>query len=308
MSEADIRYRVISPCSEEQDGLLPLLGRCLPVPWGGRKPPFHYAGTSFVAEAGGEFVGHAAIMRIEIETGDGAVVPVGGLASVGVDPNYRGHGIAEKLCRMAQEHFRAEGFAMLTLYTALYRVYEKSGWRRYDNADLPWTIRQQTAPVRVQSGVAGPELSEAMREHVVGSKLNGATFPGKARRYEGPRVSHSWKRLFSRKGLRFYLSAQGYAACDDGVLEELYAPAEERRELLEAALAENDGKLTVAVPPQCLAKSEAQSLGFAVSDKAEIDPMHGESPMIYTFDNGRCPALEAAIRDRRFFFPSIDKF
>ena len=36
--------------------------------------------------------------------------------------------------------------------------------------------------------------------------------------------------------------------------------------------------------------------------------MHGESPMIYTFDDGRCPELEAAIRERRFFFPSIDKF
>ena len=308
MSEADIRYRVIPPCSEEQDGLLPLLGRCFPLYWGGRKPPFPYAGTSFVAEAGGEFIGHAAIMRIEIETGDGAVVPAGGLASVAVDPDHRGHGIAEKLCRMAQDHFRAEGFAMLTLYTALYRVYERSGWRRYDNAQSPWTIRQQNASAHVQVGIAGPDLSEAMREHVVGSKLNGAAFPGKARRYEGPRVSHSWKRLFSRKNLIFYLSANGYAACDGGVLEELYAPAEERRKLLEDALAGNGGVLTVAVPPQCLAISEAQSLGFAVSREAETDPMHGESPMIYTFDDGRCPELEAAIRERRFFFPSIDKF
>lgn len=307
MSEPKLRYRIIPPCSEEQDSLLPLLGRCFPVPWGGRKPPFPYAGTSFVAEDGDRFVGHAAIMKIEIDTGDGEVVPMGGLASVGVDPDYRGHGIAEKLCRMAEEYFGEHGYALLSLYTALYRVYEKSGWRRYDNADRPWTLRQKTASAPSQTGVAGPELSETERAHIMRSKLDGATFPGKTHRYEGPKVSHSWKKFFTRN-LRFHLSPHGYAACSCGVLEELYAPFDERRQLLDAALSENHGELTVAVPPICLAMAEAEALGFAVSSAPAVDPMHGESPMIYTYDDGRCSAIEAAIKDHRFFFPSVDKF
>ena len=307
MAETNITYRVILPCSAEQDNLLTLLARCFPNAWGKRPPgsPFPYAGTSFVAEAAGKFIGHAAIMHMKSEVA-GQVLDVGGLASVGVDPDWRGRGIAERLCRMAEAYFGERNFAMLSLYTALYRVYEKSGWRRYDNAERPWTLAgegEQLIP-----GVAGADLDETERRKVLAANASGAKFPGKTVRYEGSKVRHSWKNLFGRANLRFYLSQDGYAVTCHGILEELFALGSERKALLASVLAENAGEVTVAVPPECLSRSEAAGYGFAVSREAKQDPMAGESPMIYTYTDGRFPELAKALAEKRLFFPAIDKF
>ena len=307
MAEANITCRVIPPCSAEQDDLLPLLARCFPNHWGKRPPgsPFPYAGTSFVAEAAGKFIGHAAIMHMKSEVA-GQVLDVGGLASVGVDPDWRGRGIAERLCRLAEAYFGERNFAMLSLYTALYRVYEKSGWRRYDNAERPWTLAGNGEPLI--PGVAGAELDETARRKVLSANASGAKFPGKTVRYEGPKVRHSWKNLFGRANLRFYLSPNGYAVTCHGILEELFAPLPERKALLASVLAANAGEVTVAVPPECLSRDEAAGYGFTVSGEAKQDPMAGESPMIYTYTDGRFPELTEAIAEKRLYFPAIDKF
>ena len=309
MTEENITYRVIPPCSAEQDNLLPLLARCFPNHWGKRPPgsPFPYAGTSFVAEAAGKFIGHAAIMHMKSEVA-GQVLDVGGLASVGVDPDWRGRGIAEKLCRMAEAYFGERNYAMLALYTALYRVYEKSGWRRYDNAEKPWTLAGNVSGAKLIPGVAGGELDETARALVLAANAAGAKFPGKTVRYEGPKVRHSWKNLFGRANLRFYIAPNGYAITCHGILEELFAPESERKTLLASALAENAGEVTVAVPPECLSRDAAAKYGFAVSGEAKQDPMAGESPMIYTYADGRFPELARAIAEKRLFFPAIDKF
>ena len=307
MAEENITYRVIPPCSAEQDNLLTLLARCFPNAWGKRPPgsPFPYAGTSFVAEAAGKFIGHAAIMHMKSEVA-GQVLDIGGLASVGVDPDWRGRGIAEKLCRLAEAYFGERNFAMLSLYTALYRVYEKSGWRRYDNAERPWTLAGKGEALI--PGVAGADLDETAQARVLAANASGAKFPGKTVRYEGTKVRHSWKNLFGRANLRFYLAPNGYAITCHGILEELFAPESERKMLLASALAENAGEVTVAVPPECLSRDEAAKYGFAVSCEAKQDPMAGESPMIYTYDDGRFPELARAIAEKRLFFPAIDKF
>ncbi len=305
-----ISYRIIPPCSAEQDKLLPLLARCFPDHWGKRpaNSPFSYAGTSFTAECGGAFVGHAAIMPQQIEAGDGTVVQTGGLASVAVDPDYRGRGIAEQLCRMAAEYFHERGFAMLTLYTSLYRVYEKSGWKRYENPEAPWMLRGKDSECRVPPGCRAAELSVSDRKRIISAYRSGTIFPGKTFRYEGLKVRHSWNNLFKRMDLRFYLSETGYAVCSGGILEELYAPPPERRDLLASALAENHGELTVAVPHQCLSPRDAEQSGLMVFPGAGTDPMHGESPMIYEFGDNRCPTLSAAAAEHRLYFPAIDKF
>ena len=307
MAETNITYRVIPPCSAEQDDLLPLLARCFPNHWGKRPPgsPFPYAGTSFVAEADGHFIGHAAIMHMKSEVA-GQVLDIGGLASVGVDPDWRGRGIAEKLGRLADAYFGERGFAMLSLYTALYRVYEKSGWRRYDNAEKPWTLAGNGEALI--PGVAGADLDETAQERVLAANASGAKFPGKTVRYEGPKVRHSWKNLFARGNLRFYLAPDGYAVICHGILEELFAPLPERKALLASVLAENAGEVTVAVPPECLSRDEAAGYGFAVSPEAKQDPMAGESPMIYTYNDGRFPELAKALAEKRLYFPAIDKF
>ncbi len=307
MAEENITYRVIPPCSAEQDNLLTLLARCFPNAWGKRAPgsPFPYAGTSFVAEAGGHFIGHAAIMHMKSEVA-GQVLDVGGLASVGVDPDWRGRGIAEKLCRMAEAYFGERNYAMLSLYTALYRVYEKSGWRRYDNAEKPWTLAGNGE--KLIPGVAGADLDETARERVLAANASGAKFPGKTVRYEGPKVRHSWKNLFARGNLRCYLAPGGYAVTCHGILEELFALGSERKALLASVLADNAGEVTVAVPPECLSRDEAAGYGFAVSGEAKQDPMAGESPMIYTYNDGRFPELAKALAEKRLYFPAIDKF
>ena len=309
----NIRFRMIPPCSPEQDRLLPLLGRCFPEAWG-RRPvgsPFPYAGTSAVAECGDRFVGHAAIQQIKIECGDGSVADIGGLASVGVDPEFRRRGIAAHLCRMHFDDCRERGFAFLALYTAKAPVYASVGWFPYANPTDPWRLTAGRAEVRPAAAfiATAPEFDAGRQAEIRRLYREGAAFPGKCRRYEGEKVKHSWQAYFERRDRRIVLAEHCYAMVTaNGILEEFYAPAECRPALLAAALTLGGGVLTVAVPECCLAPGEAAVAGFGVFSDNCLDPQEGEIIMLRTFDDGRAPALGRAIAAHRLHLPAADKF
>ena len=311
--ETGVTYRMIPPCSPEQDRLLPLLGRCFPEAWG-RRPvgtPFPYAGTSAVAECGGRFVGHAAIQQIKIESGDGDAADIGGLASVGVDPEFRRRGIAAHLCRMQFDCFRERGFAFLALYTAKAPVYASVGWFPYANPTAPWRLTAGRAEVPPAAAFTAPAAEfDAERQTEIRRLYGaGACFPGKCRRYEGEKVKHSWRAYFAHRDRRIVLAERGYAMVTaNGILEEFYAPAELRPALLAAALATAGGSLSVAVPDCCLDPAEAAAVGFGVSSDGCLDPQEGEIIMLRTFDDGRAPMLARAIAEHRLHLPAADKF
>lgn len=309
MPDKIISYRTIEPCSPEQDGVIPLLGRCFPNHWGKRPPgsPFPYNGRSFIAEDGDRKVGHAAVMRFEIRI-RGKVYTVGGIASVGVDPEYRKLGIAGKLCSNIFDYCRDNGYAMVTLITGVGRVYEKVGWCYYTNA----------VPFRTLSGKAdstgvivkrADDLSAADREHIIRCQLAGADFSGKFNRYEGPKVKHSWSAVLSRRNLIFSLSANGYAIADaKGVLEDLNAPEREKKALLGAILQSCNSGVITALAPEQLTAEDAVKMGFEVSDATAFDPMDGEYPMYRLNEREEFADVKAAMENREFFFTVIDKF
>ena len=64
---------------------------------------------------------------------------LGGLGEVATDPQFRGSGIAGKLCRRAQDDFRDAGGQALFLGTgnsAAARIYSRLGWRKLAGANV----------------------------------------------------------------------------------------------------------------------------------------------------------------------------
>ncbi|GAA5172771.1 GNAT family N-acetyltransferase [Amycolatopsis dongchuanensis] len=83
----------------------------------------------FVAESGGEPCGFLRIRRMGQFFG-GRVVPMGGLASVAVDPHARGQGVAGGLVAAALEAMRADGQPLSALFTSVPALYRGRGWER----------------------------------------------------------------------------------------------------------------------------------------------------------------------------------
>jgi len=308
----DIRrlsYRTIAPCSPEQEDVIPLLCRCFPNHWGKRPPgtPFPYNGISFIAEDGSRKVGHAAVMRFEISI-RGRVYTVGGIASVGVDPEYRKQGIAERLCCNIFDYCRENGYAMVTLITGVGRVYEKAGWLYYKNA-LPFRTITGELPFCGVDIKLADELSAIDRAHIIRCQTGGVDFSGKFRRYEGPKVKHSWSSILGRGNLIFALSENGYAIADKkGVLEDLNAPATEKQALLGAILSACSSKVINAIAPEQLTEDEAVKMGLKISSENAFDPMDGEYPMYRITDTEKFADVREAMEKQEIFFTVLDKF
>jgi predicted acetyltransferase len=106
----------------------------------------------FVArDGGGGIVGHGFLfsMRTHIE---GAPIKVGGVASLGVAPEARGHGVGRQMVRLLLEESARRGDAMQLLYPFSYAYYASLGF----GATRP-LIRLRTSPASL------PHRDEAAR-------------------------------------------------------------------------------------------------------------------------------------------------
>lgn len=80
-----------------------------------------------VAERAGTVVAHAFLFRMSTWIG-GAELPVGGVASVGVAPEWRGHGIGRELIRGLHDELRARGTGLALLYPFRHAFYRRLGY------------------------------------------------------------------------------------------------------------------------------------------------------------------------------------
>ncbi|HWB00910.1 MAG TPA: GNAT family N-acetyltransferase [Pirellulales bacterium] len=89
--------------------------------------PFYEPADRIVVRHGSQIVGHAHVLKRVMYFG-GALIPVAGLAGVGVLPEYRGHGIARALLRAAERTMRADGAIAALLTTRVPHFFRPHGW------------------------------------------------------------------------------------------------------------------------------------------------------------------------------------
>lgn len=82
-----------------------------------------------VAEDGGNLVGSLRVKDYRQFFG-GAAVPMGGVASVAVDPHARGHGVATALIDAALPAMRERGQVISALYPSVPPLYRGRGWEQ----------------------------------------------------------------------------------------------------------------------------------------------------------------------------------
>ncbi|RZQ64229.1 GNAT family N-acetyltransferase [Amycolatopsis suaedae] len=97
-------------------------------PW----DPATYRG--FVAEQDGRPCGFLRVRRMGQYFG-GASVPMGGVATVAVDPYARGLGVASRLLDTALADMREQGQPLSALFTGVPQLYRRRGWERSGTVD-----------------------------------------------------------------------------------------------------------------------------------------------------------------------------
>ena len=90
-----------------------------------------------VSEVQGKIAGGLAIHEFGQYFG-GRRVPMGGIAAVGVSPEYRGHGVALDLMRGTLEELREREVPLSALYPAAQGLYRAAG---YEHAGTQWWVR-----------------------------------------------------------------------------------------------------------------------------------------------------------------------
>jgi GNAT superfamily N-acetyltransferase len=83
--------------------------------------------TALIAFVSGRLAGICLLVLNELEPAHDDLSPW--LASLYVDPQFRGQGVARRLISAIEEHVRSQGIARLNLYTAdAEHLYRKCGW------------------------------------------------------------------------------------------------------------------------------------------------------------------------------------
>ncbi|MCZ7525709.1 MAG: GNAT family N-acetyltransferase [Acidimicrobiia bacterium] len=117
------------PADEEADALFSLMREGFATPahrfdrWISHTRFDRYLG----AYVGGGLAGALEVLELGQWFG-GRSIPMGGVASVAVAPEWRGQGLAPRLVTRAIHEMRARGEAISTLYPATTRLYRRLGW------------------------------------------------------------------------------------------------------------------------------------------------------------------------------------
>ena len=274
----------------EQPLILELLGSCFPDYWeqlalkNGRMPFYE---ISFAEFDGTKLIGHCGIIPYDIYC-RGKVFPMGGIASVVVDPAYRNRGIARDLCNFSADWAKTHGFISLPLYTAHFRVYESCRWQKLP---VPSTLQFAFLPPPQIPARSKESLTEKEKMSIIALYESAAKFNGKVIRQTAGTL-HSWERIFAEPEFTFSLIPGGYAIIASGVVIEANFAPDVRYE--DAVSLIGNRPFYLPTVPEVLAGTE-----FIAST---VDPMHGERPMFRDLD-----ANDFHLRNR-IFFPVTDKF
>lgn len=280
---------------KEQIKLLPLLGKCFPV-WAKyeKSDIFPLEMSSFAAVEKGRCVAHCGVVEFTISDGSGGKIPLGGVACVCTDPDFRHQGLAEKLCRMAQEYAGKRKLAGLPLFTSFERVYAKNNWRNYP-IFTPRLARWKSSGA-AQEMKKGEALSAAEKERIISLYENGFDFPGKVfRSTSASRSIFSWQHHFGK--FEFAVGQNHYASGGGSVVCELNGKAENVQEFL-LALPRENGATTFVLPANSPFWSEIKKLA-----EVEESNIFFHGPMVIDTDP---TALFAGRSD--IYFPLTDRF
>lgn len=293
----DITIRLLE--KSEQHLVLPLLGAAFPDYWEqlalkqGKMP---YEEISFAAFDGNTVAGHCGVIPYCIWC-DGAVVPMAGIASVAVAPEYRKQGIARELCRFSAQWAKEEKFVSLPLYTAFCRVYESAGWQVRDTPSAKIIVSgKKTAALSWERGIF---LSDREKENIIRLYNDSPEFSGKVLRDDSGRL-HSWERIFAEPEFRFAVVPKMYAVkAGDTIIEIAFDR--------QATSVADRKRLFYQLGVQKLYLPETEQIqelleGVELEDITSDEVLHGEKVMIldiggHDFQNSN-----------RVFFPVTDKF
>ena len=289
----NLEYFYASPGSAEQNECIPMLAVCfdefvqLQKVYGNRMP---FTEESFIARSSdGRIAGHVGIMPMKAHAGDGSIIKMAGIASVGVHPDFRRRGIAVQLCENAVAWAKEHGYGLLPLFTGLDHVYESCGWQNYTMR----SITLENPFFKEKGGKSGTALSADEKSLIADCYEKAPVFSGKIIR-EKDVLFHSWNRMFGFSEFTWHVSEDGYALEWENTVAEVCGTGDISslcQNIKRAFLAPSD--------PAVLALTEA---GWRVAAKDDNQPefWHGENVMVRAADSGLNPG--------DLFYSLADKF
>ena len=272
------------------DELVPLLLRCFPDFWEPRLKrglrSFPYDLKLFCAKMNGKWVGTVGIHDYRFSL-DNELIVCGGLSDVGVDPDFRGRGIASAMqdfaLRFCRENFSCP---VMPLYTDKPGVYLSRGWQLYEpdrtgeisTADFPKHDAFRLDFRKIRNAVLQFRQTPENREEKIGRTIlkiyrGGQSFNGKC-----VRSVKTWLELFAEPEHEWVL--------EDDATYYLYR----KERLLEAYSADPDHPVRKTVPVQ--GGHSENKLMLALQDAA----------------NPQTAKIAEAMRNRSLLFPIADTF
>ena len=284
--------------STHQAAAVDMLGKCFDE-WVdfaavyGKKFPF--LEESFVCyDENNSMLGHVGIMPFEIFDGKGGTLRCAGLASVGTAPEARNRGIANKLCSMAAEWAKAEGFDIMLLYTAAARVYEKSAWKKFVPDNI---ILQNPAPAAPQyAWKSSAELTDSEKAVIIECYNTSKPFSGKIKRSSDSKFFHSWQWMWQNPLARWQVNDSMYVLMIEDVIAEINGNPDPQtlQHLLGSAS-------SAFLSPQDPAVKLLQQLSWSAAPSSETPACwHGEAAMYKPLNGNTLPLITA--------MPLADKF
>lgn len=292
MKQIDYTYSGCDDLSVQAQAV-DMLGRCF-AEWRQFKAQygssFPFLEHSFTAwDENKVLAGHVGVMPMEISDGSGSFIKVAGLASVGVDPAFRGCGIAHELCIKAAEWAEENGFELMMLYTDVPRVYQKSSWQICDAPGVVLIPDAATDERNLADLKCGSELSAAEKALIIAQYEALEPLAGRVRRSLDQHYYHSWEWVFKNPLNRWLIMPDGYMLFTDNTLSEIAGDVSSAAVLgRQAFLSSSDPAI-----PQLLQQRWRQQDGLP-------ECWHGECAMIKPLGGRHYP--------EKIFFPAADKF
>lgn len=89
--------------------------------------PFHEPHDRLLIKSGSQIVAHAHMTRRVMQFGS-LQLPVSGLSSVGISPEFRGHGYGRRLLQAAEDQMTEDGALVGLLWTRIPHFFRNTGW------------------------------------------------------------------------------------------------------------------------------------------------------------------------------------
>ena len=295
--DSEIRVRFAGEDPVIQGKIVDLLARCFDV-WVTRRETlghrFPFRELSFAAyDEADNVVGHLGIIPFDLCDGKNSLLRMAGIASVGVDPQFRKRGIAGMLCLAAEKWAKENGFDALPLFTALTGVYAKYGW---EIQSVNGVTLKNPVPPAAAIWRTGSALSPGETGIIKTLYAATAAFPGKVQRLEGSYPANSWGRLFAREDIRWLISKDAYLMRVDDVTAEAGGDISAAAELASAV----SGELFLSpADPLC---DELLKRDFSIQKYGFVSPgcWDGEVMMMKKLSSGKFP--------EQLFIPLPHKF